>query len=98
MNYDRSLLLVIYMDVCLLNLLGIFVIFFTAKKPYSRYISVAQLTNPITDILYHILGYYTGIVKKYDKSTCPDSRKDVSAGLVVNASRLVSWDCFSKFL
>jgi len=47
------------------------------RKPYSRYVSVAQLTNPITDILYSILGYYTGTLTEYKAETCPEKRFDL---------------------
>ena len=53
-------------------------LFFSAKKPFSRYISVAQLTNPITDIIYFLLGYYIGTWTKYDKGNCTEQRSDVS--------------------
>eukprot|EP00794_Sanderia_malayensis_P010772 gene10772-11925_t len=45
------------------------------QKPYSRYISVASLTNPITDVIFSLLSYYTGNWTTYNTSTCKTTKR-----------------------
>ena len=62
-----------------------------AQKPYSRYISVAQLTNPITDVIYSLLGYYTGNWTAHDPSNCTHHRAKV------NMSCIWLWQLMQKY-